>query len=482
MVAIKATPRDGYQLFMEGTEALSKVENNGIRIDTGYLAKTQSSIKEGYVKGLEELRSDKFYKTWKRVFGSNAKITSPDQLCHMLIEEVGYKPTEFTPTGKPKMDEATLERIEHPFVKRLLEITKLHDLSTDFLNGIERETVHGLLHPIFNLNMVETYRSSSDSPNFQNFPNRNRNHKKIVRKSFRPRKGRYWVSLDYSAIEVRVAYCYHKDPVMLKYLTDKSRDMHRDMAAQMYQCDEDLVSDAMRHTAKNMFVFPQFYGSFYIECAKDMWNECVHLKIRLKANAGEDSDKPTGPLVIDYLKSKGIKELGDLNEKAKPRSGTFEAHVKNVEDDFWNRRFKVYTEWKKRWHRQYLDTGEFGMYTGFRVKGSYRRNQVLNYPIQGPAFHVMLKALIILQKEIERRKMKSLIIGQIHDAMECDVVESELQDFIPMAEDIMVKQVPKLWDWITVPLSIGVEVASPGQTWADKAKWGEKNGVWQLKA
>src|SRR5690606_20675796 len=102
--------------------------------------------------------------------------------------------------------------------------------------------------------------NSSDSPNFQNLPIRNPKMAKIIRSAFIPRSDRHvLVEIDYSGIEVRVAACYHKDPVMIEYINDPTKDMHRDMAAQCYLAPPEQVSKQMRYCGKNMYVFPQFY-------------------------------------------------------------------------------------------------------------------------------------------------------------------------------------------------------------------------------
>ena len=67
------------------------------------------------------------------------------------------------------------------FVKRYLKIKKLKKARSTYLRGILRETVDGFIHPFFNLNLVITYRSSSDHPNFQNIPVRNAEIKKPLR-------------------------------------------------------------------------------------------------------------------------------------------------------------------------------------------------------------------------------------------------------------------------------------------------------------
>ena len=60
---------------------------------------------------------------------------------------------------------------------------------------------------------------------------------KTTRKALYPRPGHQLLEVDYSGLEVRIAACYHKDPVMLKYI-NTGYDMHADMAAQIFMIDD----------------------------------------------------------------------------------------------------------------------------------------------------------------------------------------------------------------------------------------------------
>ena len=91
------------------------------------------------------------------------------------------------------------------------------------------------------------------------------------------------------------------------------------------------------------------------------------------------------------------------------------------EDDFWNRRFKVYNRWKDKWWEGYQKNGYVSMYTGFRCSGIMRRNECINIPIQGSAFHCLLWSFIQVDKISREQNWKSRLIGQIHDAMVLDV-------------------------------------------------------------
>ena len=110
----------------------------------------------------------------------------------------------------------------------------------------------------------------------------------------------------------------------------------------------------------------------------------------------------------------------------------------------------------------------FDTLTGFRIEGLYKRNEVINYPVQGSAFHWLLWSLIRIQKLLKKYKMKSLLVGQIHDSIVGDVHKKELRDYLDIVKQVMTIDVRKHWEWIIVPLRIEAEVAPVGGSWFDK--------------
>lgn len=446
------------RLLHEGSLALSTVEATGITIDTEYLEKKIKSTEKQIETYTERLQRSKVYKIWEAEYGNETNLNSTRQLGHVLFTKLGYTPAATTATGKPKTDVSSLEGVDSPFVKNYLTIKKKKKALSTNLKGILREVdPKGLLHAVFNLHLADTYRSSSDSPNFQNIPVRNPAISKLVRSAFVARPGRRLVEVDYSGIEVRVAACYHKDPNMLAYIKDPTKDMHRDMASECFMVPNDQVSKLVRYCGKNMFVFPQFYGSMYTDCAKALWEACEQLKLAV-------DEVP----MRKWLKSKGISRLGDTDPKAITKNGTFVAHIKKVEENFWGKRFPVYAKWKQTWWEQYLDKLEFTTLTNFKCSGFMRRNQVINFPVQGSAFHCLLWSLIELRKTLRSLKMKSKIVGQIHDSIVADVPEEEFEEYIALAHEVMTQRITLAWSWIIVPLEIEVEATPVGGTWYDK--------------
>jgi DNA polymerase-1 len=456
--------KDAYRLMHEGVKALSQVEANGIRIDTDYLKNAIQDTTNKIKRLQEELEKSKISRQWRKHFGEKTNLGSRAQLGVVLFEIMGLKCTQWTPTGRPTVDVEVLSALKIPFVDKLLEVERCKKVRSTYLRGILREVdSDGFLHPFFNLHIPVTYRGSSDHPNFQNMPIRNPEYAELIRRAFIPRSpNHYLVEADYKGIEVCAAACYNQDPVLIEYIKDPSKDMHRDMALECFLLNKRQVDKKIRQTTKNSFVFPEFYGNIYTACATDLWNDIDRYNLKL----------PNGIGLKKHLRKFGIKRLGDCDPKTDPKAGSFEKLIYEVEQDFWTNRFFEYAEWKRKWYSDYQSRGYIDTLTGFRQEGIFKRNEIINYPIQGSAFHCLLWSLIQLVKtELRKYKLKSKIIGQIHDSIVGDVPNGELRDYIQLLQEVMVDKLRKHWKWIIVPLTVEFEVAPKGKSWFEKKEY-----------
>ena len=456
-----ATP-EAYQLFHRGTLALADVEANGMRVDVRYLKKAIEKSSQA-IRDLEsELKTDATFKQWRRLFGAKTNIGSGEQLAKLLFEDMGLECRERTEKGKASAAESNLLDIELPFVVSWRRLQKLQKSKGTFLDGILNFTTSdGFLHPNFNLNLAASFRSTSDNPNFQNFPARNEEMAKLVRSCFIPRKNHHLVESDFSGVEVGVAGCYNHDSNLIHDYTEG--DMHRDMAMKCFRLTEEEMTKQIRYCGKNMFVFPEFYGSYYVDCAKNLWDAIDRMKLVTK----------DGTPLKDHLASKGIKKLGDCDPEHDPRPGTFEHHIRKTEDNFWNVRYKTYNEWKKATWQEYQNKGWTQLHTGFVCARdsdglAMNRKQVINYRIQGSAFHCLLWALIEMNRWLKKNRMKSRVVSQIHDSIIGDVHKDELGDYLGKAQELMTVTLRKTWKWIIVPLAVEMEICDLDQTWFDK--------------
>lgn len=437
---------DGYKLFHDGVLALADVEANGMRIDIDYCERQMSHLDRRIEKLDKKLRKESEVKSFEKK-NKSLNFNSDQQLQNFFYDHLEIETPE---DGKRKVDQQALESFNLPIVEDILLYKRLGKAKSTYLANILNETVDGYLRPFFHLNLARSMRSSSSNPNFQNIPVRIKEIKKIVRKAFIPRPGNMLGEIDYSGAEVRCAACNHKDPEMIKEIKDPSRDMHRDMAMMCYKVPKKEMTSEIRFCGKNMFVFPQFYGDYYVRNATDLWDAISLLNLETKS----------GVPLKRHLKSKGI-----------PNYRRFEKHLKTVEDYFWKEKFKVYDQWREDLWDYYCKHGHVNLKTGFQVKDLMTKNKVTNAPIQGPAFHWLLWSLIKLNRWLKESGKKTLIIGQIHDSIVLDICPPEKNEVIEKARYIMTKQIKLHWDWIIVPLKIDVELTPIDKSWYYKEEY-----------
>lgn len=461
-----------FRLLHDGVKAMAAIEHAGVKIDTEYLARAKAETTEKIGAVEDAMRKDEVWKAWAKAFGAKANLGSAPQLGEVLFKVMKYEAKNLTATGRPSTKEDDLQELaddkDIPFLNDYLRWRKLHKVRDTFLAQIEREVCDdGFVHPNISYHLTRSFRTQQSDPNLQNMPIRNPEFSKVIRSCFVSRwKGGHIVEVDFSGIEVRVAACFHKDPAMIRYIKDKSTDMHRDMAMGCYKLRQDEVSKQSRYCAKNQFVFPQFYGSYYLDCARALWKSIR--KMRLKTEDGIS--------LKVHLAKKGIKSPGAFDRDSPPKPYTFEAHIKEVERRFWKERFPVYDNWKKKWFQAYEDRGYFVSKVGFVYSEYYRRNQVNNLAIQGDAGHCLVKSVVKIQKEMCARRMKAKVWNIVHDSVVADVPADELDTYCAICDEVMTKWLPDQWPWIIVPLEIETEVSPAGGAWADKKEYDAYEG------
>lgn len=450
---------EAYQLFHEGILALSEMEMQGMRVDVQYLQQEQSRITRKIAKLEELIYESEFYEEWKRFKKGKINIYSPKQLGDYLYKHLRLNVGKRTASGLGSTDDETLSQLGIPELNTFLKIKKLKKLRDTYLEGFMREQVDGVIHPFFNLHLVRTFRGSSDSPNFQNIPKRDEEAMKAIRKALFPRVGHQLLEVDFGQLEVRIAACYHEDPVMIEYITT-GHDMHKDVCMQIFKLDEfdGSIHGKLRSATKNGFVFPEFYGDYYKSCAKYLATNWCGLRAgKWHENEGiMVGDQHVSNLLIDS----GLSSLDK-----------FTTHLQNIEEDFWKNRFKVYDRWKEIWWQEYKKRGWFTSKTGFLYQGVMSRNDAINYPVQGAAFHVLLWCLITANKIFKRDNMRTKIIGQIHDALVLDIYPPELDQVVRIMRCVMENDVRQHWKWINVPLEIDAELCPVDGSWATKQKY-----------
>lgn len=455
---------EAHRLLHDGILALHRAEQQGMRVDIEYCKDKKINLTKRIDRLINRFEETKFAKHWRHHYKTKTNYNSHHQLGIMLYTVKGIKPVKFTDKDNEKgsTDDEALRQLRLPELIDLLEIRKLKKVRDTYLDAFLREQVDGCIHPFFNLHRARTFRSSSDRPNFQNIPKRDTESMNICRRAILPRPGYQLMGIDYQGIEVRIAACYHKDPAMIKYIEDPKSDMHGDMARQIFMLKtfdkSNPAHKLLRNATKNGFVFPQFYGDYFENCARYLaceWGGLSEGSWKIEAKQGIEIMH--GWHLADHLISQGIHTFKQ-----------FVDHIENIERDFWDNRFPIYKRWKDRWWKLYQKKGYLDMLTGFRCKGIMRKNEVINSPIQGTAFHCLLWSFIEINKISIEEKWKSRLIGQIHDEIVFEAHPEELQHVLDTARRVACKDIRDEWPWLIVPLDIDVELCGVDRPWNEK--------------
>ncbi|MFA5397576.1 MAG: DNA polymerase [Methanogenium sp.] len=252
-------------------------------------------------------------------------------------------------------------------------------------------------------------------------------------------------------LEVRIIACYTKDPVLINYINDPSTDMHRDQAMKLFALPEEEITKDIRFHAKNSFVFASFYGSYYKNTGSALWKNAINLKTK------------SGKTIKEHLYEKGIIK----RSASKMPIDFFIDHVKTVEEKFW-KKFKVTKQWQEKVIEKYAEKGYFEMFTGFREEGYLSRNDLINWRVQGVAFHCLLWSIIQIDKHLAENGFRTKIVGQIHDSCIFDNDPEEQKDVIDITEYYATKAIKEAFPFLIVPLQLEWEATEVDKPWYTK--------------
>lgn len=442
---------EAFELFRDGLVALADAELEGICTDEMYYKEQDWTLDEKIKKLETELVNSKEAKLFKKKTGKELvlkKEFSAADLRKLFFTVLGYKATKKTAkAGEDSVDAEVLHSLNSPFANKIIERRKLAKTKGTYLAQFARESYDGKIHPFFDLHTTTSTRSSSSRPNFQNIPARDEEAKAIVRKGIIPSQGNKLLCIDYGANEIRGACFYSHDKALMKYI-ESGADPHYDETKSVLCMTDNQVEKPIRDWIKNQFVFPEIYGSYYGSIAPNIMENCWDLLTKEKIPLKE------------HLKRKGIiRNYKDING--------FVRQVKRAEKKFWDKYWQL-REWQDKTVRDYLKKGYIEMFMGFRRGGLLTRNQICNTPIQGTSFHLLLWSYIQLNKWQKKYKLRSKLVGEIHDEMIWDLDPSEEKDVIEQSVYVMKGAIRERFEWINVPMLPEVSITGIDESWYHK--------------
>ena len=379
-------------------------------------------------KGLDELAA--FFeaevaretKAAHEAVGHEFNVASPKQLQVVLFDELGLPKTKKIKTGYTT-DAESLDWLHqksgHPVLTSLLRIRETKKLGTTVEGLIAEIAKDGRIHTHFQQTVAATGRLSSTGPNLQNIPVRTEEGRKI-RDCFTVGKG--YVSLltaDYSQIEMRIMAHLSNDERLLAAFAS-GEDLHATVAGLVFGVKQSEVDPEMRRQMKAMS-----YGLAY---GLSSYGLAIQLDI--------------SPPAAQQLMDTYFERFGGIRD-----------YLKTVVEDA---RKVGYTE-TIMGRRRYLPD----LMHDNRQRREVAERMALNAPIQGSAADIIKLAMLNVQAAIEKEKLKSRLLLQIHDELILEVVAGEEEKISNLVRREMGAAYP-----LKAPLDVN---AGLGLTWHEAA-------------
>ncbi|MBU0997088.1 MAG: DNA polymerase I [Firmicutes bacterium] len=381
------------------SSTLAEMEYTGIHIDSAKLEEIGLDLKRR-IDDLEKLIYD--------LCGENFNINSPKQLGTILFDKLQLPYSKKNKSGY-STDVSVLKQLEtfHPVIGSLMEYRSLTKLYSTYYEGLKSALTlknDSKIHTIYKQAATQTGRLSSIEPNLQNIPIKSEEGKEL-RKIFVTESNRLLFSCDYSQIELRVL-AEMAEVKELKRAFIENEDVHNSTAKLIFHTDN--ITPLMRRQAKAI--------NFGIIYGKTAWGLSEDLHI---------SPKQAEKFISDYFEN--YPEIKGFMDKQIEDAKT----VGYVQTMFQRRRYIPEATSSNYQMRQ------FG------------QRMAMNAPIQGSAADILKIAMVLIDKEIKNRMLKTKILLQIHDELVFSVPPEEKETITKIVFDLMEHAVP-----FSIPLTI----------------------------
>ena len=374
---------------------------------------------------LERYFQDEAEKAAKSAFdsvGHEFNLASPKQLQEVLFNELKLPKTKKIKTGYTTDADALtwlMESTKHPVLEAILrsrDVTKLKSV----VEGLLREVANdGRIHTTFQQMVTATGRLSSTDPNLQNIPIRSEEGRRI-RNLFIAGDGyESLMTADYSQIELRIMAHLSDDAALLDAFA-QGEDLHTTVGAEVFGVKPNEVDAEMRRTVKAMS-----YGLAYGLSAFGL---------------GQQLD--ISPSQAQELMNRYFLRFGGIREYLE--SVVVEARKKGYTETIFGR-------------KRYLPD----LQSDNRMRREMAERMALNAPIQGSAADIMKIAMIAVDAELTRKKLRSRILLQVHDELVLEIAPGEASEVAELVRTQMGGAYP-----LKAPLSVNIGI---GPTWDSAA-------------
>jgi DNA polymerase-1 len=414
----KELEKRGHSRLMRDVEmpllhVLVAMEFEGVALDEQALLLMSDALRKD---------SEKVQKEIYEIAGQEFNIGSPKQLGEILFDKMKLMDkTKKTKTGQYATGEEVLSKLadEHEIAKKILDYREYEKLRSTYVDALPKmvSQFDHRVHTDYRQAVAATGRLSSNNPNLQNIPIRTEKGRQI-RSAFVPRsKDFLFMSADYSQIELRIAASFAKDETMIEAFR-LGRDIHTTTAAKVFKVEIDKVTPDMRRKAKEVN-FGILYGSTAFGLAQNL----------------NISRTEAAEIIESYFKE-------------------FAAIKRYMDDSINLAREKEYVETILGRRRYLRDINSRNIST----RGFAERNAI-NAPIQGSAADIIKIAMINIHRWLQKEKLQTKMILQVHDELVFDLHQHEVEIVKPKIKELMKSAVI-----LDVPMEVEVGV---GENWLE---------------
>lgn len=398
-----------YRIEMPLLPVLMQMEIYGVALDGNFLRELGDRLSE-QIRALETAIYDS-------VGGMHFNINSNKQLGEILFEQLKLPAGKKNKTGySVSADVIESLRGKHAMVDYLLEYRQLTKLKSTYIDGLLTlmDPVTGRVHTTFSQTTASSGRLSSSNPNLQNIPVRTEVGRQL-RRAFLADPSYVLLTADYSQFELRILAHITHEPRLVEAFT-QDEDIHTITAASLFGVSSTQVTKDQRRLAKTV-VYAVLYGqsAFGLANITGMSN--------LEAAEFIKRYHETFPHIKEYVDS-------TLNQARK------QGYVNTL---YGRKRFFPDMHGLPFTERQALE------------------REAINMPIQGTNADLIKIAMIRIQHEIERQRMKTRMILQVHDELVFEVPVEELD-----RARALVKREMEHVDKLDVPIKVEMKV---GRNW-----------------
>jgi len=391
---------------------LARMEAAGVKIDTAALARMSTKLE----REIEAKAQDIYQRC-----GLQFNINSPKQLGDVLFNKLGLPmPVKYGKGKKISTAVDVLEGLaeEHEVPRLVLDyrqLTKLKSTYVDALPVLIRNS-SGRLHTTFGQTGTATGRLSSTNPNLQNIPIRTELGREI-RAAFTAEPGHVLLAADYSQIELRLLAHFSKDKLLVEAFR-RGDDIHTLTASQVFGVPPLMVTPEHRRAAK-VVNFGIVYGLS---------------AFGLSQNLGIESSEARKFIDAYFEKYSGVRAFIDATLEQARRDGkvkTLFGRIRPIPDI------------------NSKNTNQRG----------FAERTAVNTPLQGTAADLIKLAMIRIDDEMRKRRLRSRMTLQVHDELVFEVPEGEAEGMT-----VLVRQQMENAHELEVPLLVEIGV---GANWRD---------------